>query len=91
LKSKGITFELAEKMLPELIMHPQMDFESILTSMNFKKYSKKEILSKLPLLNEKFSEGKEIISNIKRKNWVMGKLRNIAIGNIELTDLSKEV
>jgi hypothetical protein len=43
------------------------------------------------LLNEKFSEGKEIISNIKRKNWVMGKLRNIAIGNIELTDLSKEV
>lgn len=91
LLDSGLTFEIAEKMLPELIVHPKMDFESILTSINFKKYSKEEILSKLPLLYDKFAEGKEEVSKEKMKNWVMGKLRNIAIGNIELSELSKEI
>ncbi len=91
LKDSGISFEIAEKMLPELIEHPKMDFESILTSINFKKYTKEEILSKLPLLYDKFAEGKEEVSKVKMKNWVMGKLRNIAIGNIELSELSKEI
>ncbi|MFK5856878.1 MAG: Glu-tRNA(Gln) amidotransferase subunit GatE [Bacteroidota bacterium] len=92
LKDNGITFELAEKMLEDMFEHPQMDFESILTSINFKKYSLKEITSKLPLLYEKFQESKvKVESDIKRKNWVMGMLRNIALGNVNLTELSKEI
>ncbi len=91
LKDSGITFEIAEKMLPELIEHPKMDFESILTSINFRKYTKEEILSKLPLLYDKFADGKKEVSKVKMKNWVMGKLRNIAIGNIELSELSKDI
>lgn len=91
LKKKGIQYELAEKMLPDMIKHPKMDFESILTGINFKKHSKEAILSKLPLLYDKFSEGKDVISESDRKDWVMGKLRNIAIGNVNLTELSKEI
>ncbi len=91
LNKKGIKHELAEKMLPDMVEHPKMDFESILTSIKFRKYSKDEILSKLPLLYDKFSEGKEEISKTKLKNWVMGNLRNIALGNINLTELSKEI
>ena len=91
LKDSGIKFEIAEKMLPELIEHPKMDFESILTSINFKKYTKEEILSKLPLLYDKFAEGKVEVNKVNMKNWIMGKLRNIAIGNIELSELSKEI
>lgn len=91
LKKRDICFEIAEKMLPELIEHPQMDFGSILTSINFKKYSKDEIKSKIPLLFDKFKEGKTKVCNTKMKNWVMGKLRNIAIGNVDLSELSKEI
>lgn len=91
LKKKGIQYELAEKMLPDMIKHPKMDFESILTGINFKKHSKEAILSKLPLLYDKFSEGKDVIYESDRKDWVMGKLRNIAIGNVNLTELSKEI
>jgi glutamyl-tRNA(Gln) amidotransferase subunit E len=91
LNDKGIKHKLAEKMLPDMVEHPKMDFESILTSIKYKKYSKDEILSKLPLLYEKFSEGKVEISKPKLKNWVMGNLRNIAMGNINLTELSKEI
>lgn len=91
LKDSGMTFEIAEKMLPELIEHPKMDFDSILTSINYSKYTKEEILSKLPLLYDKFKEGKEEVSEPKMKNWIMGKLRNIAFGNVDLSELSKEI
>jgi len=92
LNKKGIKYELAEKMLREMFEHPQMDFESILTSINFKKYSMDEITSKLPVLFEKFKEGKDgNISEINMRNWVMGRLRNIALGNVNLTELSKQI
>ena len=92
LNKNGITHELAEKMLPEIIVHPKMDYDSILTSINFKKYSKEEILSKLQVLHDKFAESKDgDISETDLKNWVMGSLRNIAIGNVNLTELSKEI
>ena len=91
LNKNKIHHDIAEKMLPDMIQHPKMDFESILTSIKFKKYSKEEILSKLPVLYDKFAEGKDVISKSKQRNWVMGSLRNIAIGNINLTELSKEI
>jgi len=92
LSKKGIRYELAEKMLQDMIEHPQLDFESILTNINFKKYSKEEVLSKLPLLHDKFAEGKGgDISENNLRNWVMGRLRNIAMGNVNLTELSKEI
>lgn len=91
LKDNDITFELAEKMLPELVQHPQMDFESILTSINFKKYTEEEIYSKLPVLYEKFSEGKDMIFESDMCDWVMGKIRNIAMGNINLKELSNTI
>jgi len=91
LKDKNMTFQIAENMLPNLIEHPKMDFDSILTSIHFKKYSKDEIMSKLPLLYDKFKEGKTEVCEAKMKNWVMGKLRNIAIGNVDLSELSKEI
>ena len=50
------------------------------------------VLSKLPLLHDKFAEGKDDdISETDLKNWVMGRLRNIAMGNVNLTELSKEI
>ncbi len=92
LNKNGIKYELAEKMLQEMFEHPQMDFDSILTSINFKKYSMDEITSKLPVLYEKFLEGKEnTVSETDLVNWVMGRLRNIALGNVNLTELSKEI
>ncbi len=78
-------------MLQEMIEHPKMDFESILTSIKFNKHSMEEILSKVPILYEKFTEGKDNISKPDLKDWIMGQLRNIALGNVNLTELSKEI
>ncbi len=91
LVKSDIDIKLAEKMLPELIQHPKMDFASILETIGFKKIDRESILSKIPILMNKFAEGKTEVNPIHQKNWVMGQLRNTALGNINLTELSKTI
>lgn len=91
LKTNNLDFKLAEKMLPELMEHPKMEFESILLSFKHKKNSKEDLLSRIPILKEKFAIGKTEINEVARRNWIMGQLRNSAIGNVSLQELSKEI
>jgi glutamyl-tRNA(Gln) amidotransferase subunit E len=92
LKEEKLEPELAKEMLPFLLKHPKMDFTSVLNEMNFKRKSKKEIISNIAVLNEKFRNGKEKQEiEEDRVNWVMGQLRKQAVGNISLAELSEEV
>jgi glutamyl-tRNA(Gln) amidotransferase subunit E len=91
LKDNGLNEQLALRMLPELIQHPKMDFESILNAIKFKRYRKEEILDKIPILTHKFAEGKTIIVESDLINYVTGQLRNMALGNMELKELSESV
>ncbi len=91
LKENNLKEDLALRMLPELIQHPKMDFESILNAINFKRYSEKDILDKIPTLLHKFAEGKEIIIESDMINYVMGQLRNMAMGNMDLKELSDRI
>jgi len=91
LKENKLNLILAGNMLPVIYVHPKMDFESVLTSIGFKKIKKEDILAKAEFLNEKFKQiGKKHTSET-RINWVMGELRKVALGNIDLTELSKEI
>ncbi len=86
-----IEIELAERMLPELLEHPRMEFESILSVIKFKKIKPEKILDNIDFIKNKFvllkgkDEKKDYI------NWVMGELRYSAIGNISLKKLYKAV
>jgi glutamyl-tRNA(Gln) amidotransferase subunit E len=88
---KKLDVQLSKKMLPIVYQYPKMDFDSILTSINFKKVTQEEILSKIPFLKQKFSEIK-ISSNDKvANNWIMGELQKTAIGNIAPDKLAKAI
>ena len=78
-------------MLPLVFQHPKMDFDSILTSINFKKIPQEEILSKIPFLKQKFSEIKISSDEKVAKQWIMGELQKTAIGNIAPKELSKAI
>jgi len=91
LKSQELNVVLAKKMLPILYEHPKMDFDSILTSIKFKKQSTQEIISRIPFLVQKFSETARSYSDINKRNWVTGQLRPMAIGNIDLSILASEI
>lgn len=80
--------EIIKLMVPVMIMHPNMDPESILSTIKFKKRGKDEIISNIPLLDKQFSTISKKGDNDAKKRWIMGQLRPIAVGNISLRELS---
>jgi len=90
LKEKKLDFELAKKMLWELYRHPKMDFDSILTTLNFKRIPKEEIEARIPFLRDKYQEIATSKDPRAETRWIMGELRKTAAGNIKLAELSIE-
>ncbi|MBN3036206.1 MAG: Glu-tRNA(Gln) amidotransferase subunit GatE [Bacteroidales bacterium] len=88
LRDQDIHEELAQTMLPVLFEHPKMDFDSILTSIGFKKISREKIISGIPFLKRKFAVSRRSDDAGKEINWIMGELRKQALGNIGLAELS---
>ncbi|MFH1727071.1 MAG: Glu-tRNA(Gln) amidotransferase subunit GatE [Pseudomonadota bacterium] len=83
--------EIIEEMLPVLFENPRMDFESILITVGYKEHAKEEILSHIPSLIEMFEKINTSNDKFAPAHWVMGKLRKMAIGNMNLSELRKEV
>lgn len=90
LKEK-IDVAIAPKMLNELFLHPNMDFESMLTVLKFKRVSKEEILGRVDFLEDKFFPVRKNSIKPDKVNSIMGQLRNISEGNICLEELAKNI
>ena len=89
--SRNLDLAIAKKMLPQLYQHPKMDFDSILTTLNFKPVPKQEIIGKIPFLVKKYQEIRTSGDNTAGHRWIMGNLRKTAIGNISLKELSDKI
>jgi glutamyl-tRNA(Gln) amidotransferase subunit E len=93
LKKEKLEYSLVRFIIPIVYQHPNMDFNSVLTSIGFKRRSKEDLLAPIDYLIEKFREIKTSESDRKEivVNWVMGQLYSQAIGNINLKELRKEI
>lgn len=91
LKDMDLDFALAKKMIPVVYQYPNMDYDSVLTTIKFKKVTKKDILDKVPFLMHKFEEIKTSKSEKAEVRWIMGELRKSALGNVPLADLEKDI
>jgi len=89
LKENKLDYELAKKMIWELYRHPKMDFDSILTTLQFKRIPNEEIEARLPFLREKYKEISTSGDTGAETRWIMGELRKTATGNISLAALKK--
>ena len=91
MRDNDLKFDIANEMMKLLYEHPKMQFDSVLTTIKFKKVKRTQIIDQIHFLFEKF---KQIGINQNEKNaqnWVMGQLRKLALGNIALADLRNEV
>jgi glutamyl-tRNA(Gln) amidotransferase subunit E len=86
--SRGLEKTIAKNMLPELYAHPKMVFESVLTTIGYSEISKADILSNIPALRKKFAEIRKSSDARAERDWIMGHLRYLALGNIPLNELS---
>lgn len=91
IREENLSPEIMNLMITVVYEHPMMEFESVLTTLKFKRNSKQEILNKIPFLIEKFNKIRISERKEDTKDWIMGRLRNAAVGNIALNELAREV
>lgn len=82
---------IASAMIPVIYKHPSFEFNSVLTSLKFKRRSKDEILAPVEFLLEKFREIRISHNREAAIKWLMGQLHRQSLGNISLAELKEEV
>jgi glutamyl-tRNA(Gln) amidotransferase subunit E len=80
---------IAKPILSILMDYPKMDFTSILTSLKFKKRTQEELLAPVSFLVGKFREIRKSDDPSVTLNWLMGQIRNQALGNISMNEYSR--
>lgn len=83
--------EILPLMLPVIYEHPQMDFESVLVTIDYRKQTEAEILAHLPVLRQKFEGINTSKDPTAEVRWIMGQLRPLALGNMHMEKLRKLV
>ena len=83
--------DIIKTMLPVVYQHPNMDFQSVLTTINFKKLNREEILAPLPFLKEKFQKIKTSKDPEAATRWIVGNLRKLALGNLAMSEVRDQV
>ena len=84
---QGLTREIIAPMLPIVYVHPKMVLDSVLAVTGFVRRSIDEVVKLIPDLNRKFDQIKRSDNPRDRIDWIMGRLRPVALGNIELVEL----
>ncbi len=91
IQDEKLEIEIAKWILPHLYEHPNMDFNSILETIKFKRSTEEDILKNVPLLIEKYNKEGRKQCNTAKKDWVTGQLRRQAIGNMNLGKLANKI
>jgi glutamyl-tRNA(Gln) amidotransferase subunit E len=88
---KKLLPSIAHVMLPVIYDHPDMEFGSVLTSIDYKKHSMIELLAPVEFLSGKFRQIRHSVTEKAEIDWLMGQLHRQAIGNVELTQLKLQI
>lgn len=88
---KKILPAIAHTMLPVIYDHPDMEFGSVLTSIDYKRLSINELLAPVDFLFNKFRQIRFSESEEATIDWMMGQLHRQATGNVELTVLKMQI
>jgi len=88
---KKLLPSIARVMLPVIYDHPDMEFGSVLTAIDFTRYSMSEITAPVDFLYQKFRQIRLSDSENAPADWLMGQLHRQALGNVDLTELKSEI
>ncbi len=88
---KKLKRDILKALLPVVYQHSNMDFDSVLTTIGYKEVSEEEILNHIPILEEKFCEISGSNDASAMVLWIMGRLRPLALGNMDFNQLHQEV
>ncbi|MEA2030030.1 MAG: Glu-tRNA(Gln) amidotransferase subunit GatE [candidate division Zixibacteria bacterium] len=88
---KKILPEFAYEFLADLCVKPNVQFDTLLKSTGFRKFTMDEITGRVPALLKEFKPLNSLLGVNATVHWLMGRLRPYALGNVSLADLRTEV
>ncbi|MCF8373332.1 MAG: Glu-tRNA(Gln) amidotransferase subunit GatE [Bacteroidales bacterium] len=91
IKKEKLDVAIAKTMLPIVYEYPKLDFNSVLTTLKFKKRKKEELLAPIEFLNEKFKEIKISDKEDVGIDWLMGQMQKQAAGNMPMAELRNQI
>jgi len=91
ISGKKLLPSIAKLMLPVIYEHPDMEFGSVLTAIDFRKYTMSELLAPVHFLYRKFIQLRIREDEKTAVDWLIGQLHRQALGNVEITDLKHEI
>lgn len=91
IKHKGLLPSIARVMLPEVVATHTPDFEKIMTKLNYRSCTMKDITGQAQGLLAEFRKICYKYNDRAASDWIMGKIHMQALGNINLAEVKKEI
>lgn len=91
ISKKKLLPSIARPMLPVIYQYPDMEFGSVLISVDFRKHNMNESLAPVDFLFQKFKQIRYSENGEAATDWLMGQLHRQALGNVSLSDLRNEI
>lgn len=93
IQKRKLTVDILPSMLKVLFTQPNMEFASVLSVIGYKQVQPDAIYEQLPTLHQMFGKfkHKKYLNPGAETDWIMGRLRKLALGNIPLQELSDKV
>ncbi len=84
--SRSLTMDIFYEMLNVLYKNPNMLFSSILSVLNYEKHEADKVLEQIPILHEIYQQFSFKSNNApySEVNWIMGRIRQMALGNVPM-------
>ncbi|MBN1199104.1 MAG: hypothetical protein JXA23_07115, partial [Bacteroidales bacterium] len=91
LKSRNLNPEIANKMLWTVYRHPERDLDQVMAEIGFSEIPREEVAKMIPILKKEYRESRTSDNEGAEVRWLMGMLRKKALGNVSLSELSREI
>lgn len=90
-RERGLDRDILKVMAPSVLMKPQRSFEKILDDIDHSPVPEEEIVARIPKLREAFEKRRTSDRPLACRDWIMGELRPLALGNIRLGKLAQAI
>jgi len=90
-RERGLDRDILKGMAPSALMKPQRSFEKILDDIDHRPVPEEEIVARIPKLREAFEGRRTSDRPLACRDWIMGELRPLALGNIRLSKLAQAI
>jgi glutamyl-tRNA(Gln) amidotransferase subunit E len=80
---------LLKEIMPHFVEAPDLDLKALLKKTGFKKMDSRKILKQIPALRKRFRTMDPQDNTKAQKRWIMGQLRPLALGNLNMESLNR--